>query len=256
MDNIIVTYKRDYAIVQLNRGKVNAMEQKLVDELRVTIKEMENNDDVKGVIISGQPHYYSAGLDVIKLYNYNESEIGPFFTSFGQMYIELARFSKPLIGAITGHAPAGGCVIAITCDYRVMPDDPKYKIGLNEILVNVPLSQDLIDGYTFWLGAGLAHRYLLSGKMMSPQEAYDIGFVDELCPLDEVLSRAEKQMQEYLNADTRIFKSIKYKTRKSWIDNMGANPTAALKENLDIWWSPSVRARIKMFAEMLSNKNK
>ena len=131
MEHIIVTKKSDYAIVQLNRGKVNAINHDLVKELRITIEELKKDDSIRGVIISGKPNYYSAGLDIKEIYYYNDAEIAAFFKDFGNLYLELAKFPKPLIAAITGHSPAGGTVIAITCDHRVMAEGEKFTIGLN-----------------------------------------------------------------------------------------------------------------------------
>ena len=254
MKYLKITHKDDYAIVQIHRGKVNAFNMELVKELNNTIQSFQKDDKVRGVIITGQPHFFTAGLDVIELYQYDEATIKTFMIAFGQLYLALAKFLKPLIAAITGHAPAAGTVIAIACDYRVMADGEKYGIGLNEALVNIDLSEDVINGYAFWLGQGLANRLLLKGSLMNGTAAQAIGLVDESCPLDKVLAVAEQQMQQYLKAETRIFQSIKYKSRKQWIDNMGANGEKDLQQALDIWWSPEVRTRMKGFVDRLTKK--
>ena len=254
MQTLKITRKVDYAIIQLNRGKVNAMNTQFLEELRSTVQTFQADDTVRGVIITGQPHFFSAGLDLIELYDYDHAQMEEFSISFGHMYMELARFPKPLIAAITGHSPAGGCVIAQTCDYRVMTEGEKYTIGLNEILVNVGLSEDLIRGYAFWLGEGLANRYLLQGKLMTGQEALAVGFVDEVCPMDQVLERAEAQMQQYLKATTQIFQAIKSKSRKDWLSEMGKNGAAELEEGSKIWWNPKVRAKMKVFVDRLAKR--
>ena len=247
--------KRDqYTIVQLNRGKVNAINLQMVRDLSKVVESIKRDDSVKGLILTGQPHFFTAGLDVIELYGYDKATIQEMFIEFGNLYITLAKFPKPLIAAITGHAPAGGTVFAITCDYRVMADGDKYTIGLNEILVNIGLSQDIINGYTFWLGKGVATRHLLKGTLMNATEAQAIGFVDEVCPLDEVLDRSEEQMKRYIQAEPQIFQGIKSKVRKSWLTQLGKNGEAELKENLGIWWKPEIRTRMKGFVERLTKK--
>jgi len=256
MQTINITKKKDYAILQLQQGKVNAINYQLVKEVRSAMQALQKDDTIRGVIIAGQPHYFSAGLDVIELYGLDKEGIRPFFRDFGNLYMELARFPKPLIAAITGHAPAGGTVIAMTCDYRVMTDGNKYTLGLNEVLVNVPLSEDIISGYAFWLGDGLSARYLLQGKLMTAKEAQAVGFVDEVCPLAEVLDKAEAQIQRYLGSNDRIFKDIKYRTRKDWINSLGQKGELAMEETMEVWWQPEVRARMKMFVEMLQGKKK
>lgn len=254
MNTLKITKKEGYVIVQLDRGKVNAVNLEMVRDLNKVLQSFKKDDSVRGVILTGKPHFFTAGLDVIELYDYDEATIKAMFFEFGALYIELARFPKPLIAAITGHAPAAGTVLAIPCDYRVMVEGEKYTIGLHEILVNIGLSEDVINGYAFWLGRGIASRYLLKGKLMNANEAYVVGFVDEVCSMEEVLERAEQQMQQYLIAEPQIFQSIKFKARKSWLESLGENAETELKENLGIWWKPEVRGRMKGFVERLTNK--
>ncbi len=254
METIQLTKKKDYAIVQLNRGKANAINHKMVQEIRTIFHTLASDDAVRGVIITGQPHFFSAGLDVIELYSYDYNKMGSFFEDFGNMYIALARFPKPTIAAITGHSPAGGTVIAITTDYRVMAVGEKYIIGLNEVAVNVQISEDIVRGYSFWIGSGKAHKYLLEGKLLKAEEALSCGLVDEVCPLEEVMERAERQMQHYLRADDAIFQSTKYKARKDWLDRLSIDGEMAFKETMKIWWRPDIRIKMKGFVDMLTKK--
>jgi len=254
MDTLNIIKKDGYAIVQLNRGKVNAINFQMVEALSKVFQSFKEEESIRGVILTGKPHFFTAGLDVIELYGYDETTIKKFMVAFGELYLTLAKFPKPLIAAITGHAPAGGTVFAIACDYRVMADGDKYTLGLNEILVNIGLSEDIINGYSFWLGKGVAARLLLKGTLMNAKEAQAVGFVEEVCPLAEVLDRAEQQMKRYLQAEPQIFKSIKSKVRKPWFSQLGSNAKMELQENLAIWWKPEVRTRMKGFVERLTKK--
>lgn len=253
MQFIDIKYNDEYVIAQLNRGKANVLNLQFVEEICEAIQSFKEDPKIRGVIFTGKDHFFSAGLDVIELYGYDRPKMDTFHKAFGKMVIELSKFPKPFIAAITGHAPAGGTVIAQACDYRVMADDPKYRLGLNEIAVNVALSEDIINAYKFWLGEGVATRYLLQGKLMNAQEAIQIGLIDECCPLEEVLPKAELQMQAYLKADSTLFQSIKAKSRKPWWDQLGKNPNE-LEEVSRIWWTPAMRARMKGFVDSLTSK--
>ena len=255
MNTLKITQKEGYVIVQLNRSKVNAVNLEMVRDLNKAFRSFKKDEAVRGVILTGQPHFFTAGLDVIELYGYDKASIKSMFTEFGELYIELAKFPKPLIAAITGYAPAAGTVLAMPCDYRVMAEGDKYTIGLNEILVNIGLSEDVINGYAFWLGDGLAARYLLEGKLMTAREALAVGFVDEICSMEEVLEKSEQQMEQYLKTEPQIFQSIKIKARKIWLNRLGLNSEKELNENLEIWWKPEVRAKMKGFVERLTHKN-
>ncbi len=256
MKRLIITKKESYTIIQLNGPRANAINLEMVEELRTTIADLESDPKVRGVIITGKPKYFSVGLDLIDLYSYDEEKIAKFFRAFGTMYIELAHFSKPLIAAITGHAPAGGAVIALTCDYRILAEGEVYGIGLNEVAVDIQISDNIIHGYAFWLGYGKATKYLLEGKLLRPHEALESGFADEVVPLDEVLAKAEQQITKYLQADETIFKTTKLKCRKVWLDQLEEENEDTLREALEIWWNPEIRSKLKTLVESINNRKK
>jgi len=256
MNTLKLINKDGYTIVQMNRGKVNAINYEMVQELRQVFGEIKKDKKVKGVILTGQPHYFSAGLDLIELIHYNEKEIHNFFSAFGTLYTELVQFTKPFISAITGHSPAGGCVLAVASDNRYMADGEKYVIGLNEVAVNIQISQNLTEGYAFWMGEGLANRYILEGKLLTGAEAKTVGLVDALLPLDEVLEYAENRMRQYLNADPEIWINTKRKLRKHWLGKLDPDPKNSLKEAATLWWKPEIREKMKAYVASFSNKKK
>ncbi|MDA8972395.1 enoyl-CoA hydratase/isomerase family protein [Saprospiraceae bacterium] len=254
MDYLEIEKKGEYTIIQMNRPKVNAINFQMVKEIREAFKLMEEDITVSGVILTGREGVFSAGLDLIELYDYDKTKIREFFIAFGLMYIELARFSKPFICAITGHSPAGGTVIAITSDYRVMAEGEKYGIGLNEVAVNVQISTNLIEAYSFWLGQSLAYRFVLEGKLLNSEEALKANLVDEVLPIEEVLPQAEKRMKHFLTADKNIWLNTKTKLRSEWLNKLNDQNEEELEEALKIWWSPEVRMKMQMFKAMLAAK--
>jgi len=256
MNTLEVTYKDKYAIVQMNRGKVNAINFEMVQDLRDCFGRLQENSKVKGVILTGQPHYFSAGLDLIELIAYDKDQMRDFFVSFGALYLELVQFKKPFISAISGHSPAGGCVLAVTSDNRYMAQGDSYVIGLNEVAVNIQISQNLTEVYPYWMGQGLASRYILEGKLLSGKEALAAGLVDELVPLENVLERAEKQMRLYMRADQEILINTKAKLRKPLWDKLDLKAENSLKEANDLWWKPEIRAKMEAYVASFSNKKK
>lgn len=256
MNTLKINNKGNYVVVELARGKVNAINAEMVAEIRTLFKELDQDEKVGGVVLTGNPKIFSAGLDLIELMGYNEEQIENFLRDFGTMHVELSRFSKPFICALTGFSPAGGTVIAITADYRVMADDPKYSLGLNEMQVNVQITQNLTEAYSFWLGRSLANQFILDGKLLNPQEAAQFNLVEEICPQEEVLSKAEAKMQQYLQADPDIFQYTKKALRQPWFAAQNLDAEGDLKQALKIWWKPEVRQRITALIESFSSKKK
>lgn len=256
MNTLNRTDKGDYTIIQIDRGKVNAINDEMLSELREVFRDLEADTSVRGVVLTGKPHFFSAGLDLIELFQYDKKQISDFFESLGTLYLQLVRFPKPFISAITGHAPAGGCVLAVTSDNRYMAEGEKYVIGLNEVAVNIQISQNLTEAYAFWMGEGRASRYILEGKLLSGPEALSVGLVDEILPLEQVLERAEDQVKTYLKADAEIWMNTKKKVRKHWLDKLESDPAESLKEAATLWWKPEIRKKMEAYVSSFSNKKK
>jgi 3,2-trans-enoyl-CoA isomerase len=232
-------------IIQLNRGKANPINMTMITELRQTIRFAAENEAIRGVILVGKPHFFSAGVDIIAAFQMNEAEIKAFWQNFIEMVIDLSSFSKPMISAITGHAPAGGCVLAICCDYRVMASG-KYSIGLNEIPVGIIVPETIFHLYSFWLGERLAYQYLLEGKLLKSEQALAVGLVDELAEGSEVLAVAKKQMAKYLQFDANTWQMSKTNLRKNLMAKLDVDFEPLFAPVLEQWWRPTTRKRLEM----------
>ena len=97
MDTLELEQKENYAILKMERGKVNAINQQLVNDLRSTLKEVSNSQDILGLILTGKENFFSAGLDLIELYDYDKEQSKTFFKTFALLQLELIRFKKPLL---------------------------------------------------------------------------------------------------------------------------------------------------------------
>lgn len=242
MNTLKYITKGDYLIVQLDRGSANPMNQEMLSEILQMLRETAADDTVRGVILTGKPNFFSAGLDVIELFSYDEATIRKFWEDFMTMVTEMSAYPKPLIAAITGHSPAGGCIMACCADYRVMASNPKYKIGLNEVAVGIVPRKNILKLYEFWLGTRKAYQYLLEGKLMSPQEAQAVGLIDDLIDGELVLERAEDKMKQYLKLGQETLCLTKKNLKKDLIEQLAADFEQNVETTTARWWSPEGRA--------------
>lgn len=240
MQTIALTQQENYVIAQLNRGKANPMNRQMIQELTELVHELTHNFEAKGLIITGKEHYFSAGLDLVELFQFNPQEMEDFWKDFSKMMLALASFPKPLIASITGHSPAGGCILALCADYRVMAEG-NYRIGLNEVPVGIIVPHHILALYAFWIGNKNAYQNLMEGKLLLPQEALQSELVDEVVPLEDVLTKAEAKMKHYLSFDAVTWQKTKMHLRKDLIKALDVSSTDSFKETLEHWWSPEVR---------------
>jgi 3,2-trans-enoyl-CoA isomerase len=253
MNTIQVTIKDRLAIINLNRGKSNSLNREMVTELTDMLNHIENDSNIGGALITGKENFFSAGLDLIELYNYNEDEAKSFWQLFLNFVAKITAFKKPLVSAINGHSPAGGCVIALACDARVMVEG-KYIIGLNEVPVGIIVPQSIFELYAFWLGKANATRSLLEGKLFHPEEALAIGLIDELVKPESIMTAAERKIRKYMAFEGNTWSHSKLNIRKSLIAATSADQSADLEVMLKQWWSPNTRAILKTIINNLQQK--
>lgn len=254
MQTLKTIQKDNYIIIQLNRPKVNAINQTMINELLELIKSVENDEKNKGMILTGLPNFFSAGLDVKEIFPYSKEEIKTFFSSFFKLHINLVKFKKPFVCAINGYSPAGGTIFNMAADYRIMAEGKKFVIGLNEMAVNIQVPQVIADGYRFLLGNSKANEFMLNGDLLSSKKALEVGLIQDIATQEQLLELAEKQMQKYLSADEDIFINTKRKLRRDWLLNIDKDFDKELEETLNLWWKPEVRAKFETFVKSLTKK--
>jgi enoyl-CoA hydratase/carnithine racemase len=242
--------KNGYTILHLDRGTANVLNMEMVLEIIGWFTQAAENEECGGVILYGKGNFFSAGLDVVELYSYNEEESARFWTAFAKMTETLASFPRPLICAINGHSPAGGCIMAIASDWRVMSRG-KFRIGLNEVPVGIAVPEPIFLLYSMWIGRRNAYQYLLEGKLLLPEEAYQTGLIDVLCEQEEVLAEAEKKMHVYLSMDSLTFRKTKLGLRRGILRSFREDFDDSFGETIRHWWTPGARGRIKALVESL-----
>ncbi|WP_316792957.1 enoyl-CoA hydratase/isomerase family protein [Pedobacter frigoris] len=253
MNTIKVSVKDHLAIITLDRGKSNALNAEMITELNDMLKNISTDQNIAGVIITGKEHFFSAGLDLIELYNYGEEEVKSFWNLFLDFVASIISFKKPIVAAVNGHSPAGGCVIALACDYRIMSEG-KYIIGLNEVPVGIIVPNSIFQLYSFWIGQAHASRSLLEGKLFSPEEAHQIGLVDEIVNPASILTAAERKIRKYMAMERNTWEQSKLNIRKNLIATASADQSESLEAMLKQWWSPSTRSILKTIIDNLQKK--
>ncbi|MHB1177319.1 MAG: enoyl-CoA hydratase/isomerase family protein [Daejeonella sp.] len=254
MNTIKVTIKDRIAVLSLDRGRSNAINSEMLSELHQMVRNIEKDDQIAGLIITGKEGFFSAGLDLIELYDYDEEKIRQFWKDFLNLITALVSFRKPMVAAISGHSPAGGCVLALCCDYRVMAEG-KYIIGLNEVPVGIIVPETIFHLYAFWLGNAPAYRYMLEGKLMYVEEALAAGLIDELVKPESILHAAERKIQKYIQLDAKTWQQSKVNMRADLLSKVGSDQTPMLEIMLKQWWSPGTRSILKTIIQNLQQKS-
>jgi 3,2-trans-enoyl-CoA isomerase len=241
------------AVIQLDRGRSNPINHEMVKELTSAVKDLDADREVGGLILTGKEGFFSSGIDLIEAYNYDETQSRAFWTDFIAMQATLASFKKPMVAAISGHSPAGGCVMAICCDYRLMADG-KFIIGLNEVPVGIIVPDSIFNLYSFWLGQRKAYQYLMEGRLLKVDEALEAGLIDEVTTAEDLMAAAENKVRAYMQFSPKVWSQTKLNLRKQLLGQLNTDQTETLDMMLKQWWAPSTRKGLEMMIEQLIAK--
>ena len=140
-------------------------------------------------MLSGSAGRFSGGLDVPALLKLDRAGILETWRTFFALMRDIAALPVPLAAALTGHSPAGGTVLALFADHRVLAAG-EYLVGLNEVRVGLPVPEVLLRALVYAIGEHQAARLAGNGLLVGPEEALRVGLVDEVVPLADVVPRA------------------------------------------------------------------
>lgn len=184
--------------LRLARPPVNALDPVLCADLVGAINDALGAG-ARGLVLSGGPKVFSAGLDVPVLVRLGEDRgaLREAWDGFFAVARALAGLPVPVAAALGGHAPAGGCVLALCCDYRVMASGP-FSIGLNETQVGLVAPDGIQHLLRRVVGPRQAERLLVTGELVQSEQALAMGLVDELVEIDHVATRARVWVEQLL----------------------------------------------------------
>jgi enoyl-CoA hydratase/carnithine racemase len=232
------------AVLTLERGKVNALNEPFVDELTKAFESLEQDDGVKAVVLTGRVPFFSFGFDIPEFLGYAKDDFMRFLRKFTRLYLKMFLFPKPLLAALNGHAVAGGCMLALTCDERFMVPG-KAKISLNEIRFGSTVFAGSVEMLRFCCGRKNAQTVLFSGDMFTVEEAVRMGLVDRLVPGEQLLGESVKRAAELGGQPAAAFKNIKKLLRQPIADEMTGREEQSLREFIEIWYSDTTRAFLR-----------
>ena len=247
METLNIISKNDYAIVEINNGKVNAINESLSRDLMEAFSQLGQDDEVKGVILAGRPNCFSAGLDIVSLAQADREGGKDFWRAYLGAVQSMIRFPKPLVCAITGYAPAGATILTLCADYRVMAKGDKHKIGMHEFRMSMLIPEMMSDVYAYHLGEKQAWKAVQQARLFSSDEALEIGLVDESVEVEEVLGRAEKHLKKVMGVYLPVYAKSKEYFRKALLKLVGRPIEPMIETIAEGYDDPFVKQSMSMF---------
>ena len=238
--------------IRLARPPANALSADLVELITKSL--IEAGEEAGAVVVSGLPGMFSAGLDVPQLLQFDREEMGQFWQVFLKLLKTIAHMPVPTAFAMTGHAPAGGIVMALFGDYRIMPRG-NFKTGLNEVQVGLVVSPTIHSALVRAVGAHTAERILVAGEMMESARAQDIGLIDELADDPEsTVTRAIEWCEQHLALPQLAMLTTREMARADLHGFFDDENELAADKFIEIWFSDTAQTTLTALVERLANK--
>lgn len=238
-----ITVKESDKVLEINfvRSPVNAINHQFLLELNDVLDKYKDSTNSTVVVFSGSDlKFFSFGLDIPEYLKLDRDSLKDSLNLLVSTCKKIYQYPKITISKINGHATGGGCMIALSTDFRYMADG-RSKIALNEVNIGLSLFFSTIQILKSIVGNQNAKIILYSGKMFSPHEAKDLGLVDLIYDSDELV---EKNVLSYAKKDIDAIKDLK-KSLNIYDESVLLDSDEKLEIFLDIFYSEKTQEILK-----------
>ncbi|XP_058142599.1 enoyl-CoA delta isomerase 1, mitochondrial-like isoform X2 [Dasypus novemcinctus] len=243
------------AVMKLKNPPVNLLSLELLTEFVISLEKLENDKDVRGVVITSDcPGIFSAGLDLTEMCGRTPAHYAEYWRAVQELWLRLYLSSLVLVAAINGTSPAGGCLVALTCDHRVMADNPKYRIGLNETQLGIVAPFWFKDTLVNTIGHRATERALQLGLLFPPVEALQVGMVDQVVPEDQVQASALSAAARWMAIPDHARQLTKDLMRKPTAERLLRQREADIQNFVDFTSRASIQKALQLYLEKLKQR--
>jgi len=226
-ENLNFEVKNKIAYIKINRPKaLNALNSAVLDELYAVFSEASSNDEVMAIILTGEGKAFVAGADIAEMNKLTALEGKEMMAKGHAVMNFIESVNKPVIAAVNGFALGGGCELAMACDIRIASENAKF--GQPEVNLGIIPGFGGTQRLPRLVGKGMGKYLIMTGEMISADEAARIGLVEKVVPAEELIGTAEKVAKTILEKAP-----IAITAAKSTID-IGYNLDMAAASRLEI----------------------
>jgi enoyl-CoA hydratase len=240
------------AVLRMTHGKANALDTEFLRALRASIASVAASD-ARALVLTGEGTIFSAGVDLVRLLEGDRDYLGDFLPELSACFRALFEFEKPAVAAVNGHAIAGGCILACACDRRIMTRG-NGRIGVPELRVGVPFPLVPLEIIRFALPPHRAQEVLLVGRNYSPDQALEMGLVDELVESEHLLDRAVAAAEDLASIPFASYARAKRDFRRPTVETWERHAASHDRQTLEAWGGASVRGAVDDYVERTLRK--
>lgn len=241
MGQVVIEHDDAVAVVRLNRPPVNAIDLDFAAEFESAFAPLEEESDTRAVVVTGTGTCFCAGLDLKRVPRYDREEQRAMIGTVNKMLSTFYACPLPVVGAINGHAIAGGLILALACDYRVGTNAP-CELGLTEVRAGIPFPAAAMAVLQAEVRPNVARILALRGDNVGPNEAFELGLLDELQAPENVLPKALEIARDLAGMPHDAYARIKHQLRGQTARFLHETVVLASDPMLDSWVTSDARS--------------
>jgi len=247
--------EKGVATLSMNKAPVNSLNKEFLVELNETLE--TTSKSAKGLVLtSSMSSVFCAGLEITEMYQPDPVRLREFWSSLQDVWIQMYSYKLPSAAAITGHSPAGGCLLSLCCDYRVMVG-PKYSIGLNETLLGIVAPFWFKDSMQNTIGFRQTELALMKGTLFSTEEALKVGLIDKaVTSREECLTEATNFVRGMMKIPSEARHVSKMLMRGKYVDQLANYKEQDIDHFVNFITKPEIQKPMGMYLEALKAKSK
>ncbi|MEX5717351.1 enoyl-CoA hydratase/isomerase family protein [Geodermatophilus maliterrae] len=241
---LITEDRDDVAVLRIEHGRVGALDVELLDALTEAVTATD-----RALLITGSGSSFSAGVDLRRILDGGRPYTEELLAALSRTFRAVFDHPRPTVAAVNGHAIAGGCVLALACDLRLMSGG---RIGLTELTVGVPFPTAALEIVRHALGSR-AGQVLLGAQTVDREQALTLGMVDEVTEPGELLPRALTLAAELAARSPEAYRLAKvqlHRPAQAAIEETAPDDAAVLAG----WASDDTRLRIEAALAALARR--
>lgn len=247
-----VTQRGEVAVLRMSHGKANTIDMEFCQGLGERLEEIKKSPS-NALVLTGEGSIFSAGLDLVRVLEEGSEYLQSLGPVLSKVFETLFFFPKPVVAAVNGHAIAGGCLLVCTADHRIMSQG-RSRIGVPELLVGVPLPTIALEIMRFVTGSQNLQKMLFGGATYLPEDAIDMGLVDELVDPSSLLDRAVEMAEKLTIVSPRAFEHTKRHIRQPVLEKVRVGEPKFEKSVLDMWGAPETLETIRNYVSRILKK--
>ncbi|KAJ0178159.1 hypothetical protein K1T71_005982 [Dendrolimus kikuchii] len=242
------------ATLTMQRPPVNSLNLELLQAIGSALDDVGKNKCKGMILTSSSPTVFSAGLDIMEMYKPDLKRADAFWSTLQEVWIKLFGSKFPTAAAINGHAPAGGCMLSMSCEYRVMVNG-KFIIGINETALGIVAPRWFMDTMCNTISKREGELILTLGKLFPVEEALNVGIIDETATdKTDAVEKCRKFIKKFDRIPPLARTVTKQKFREAPLAWLHQNRRQDTDEFLALLKNPKVQESLEMYFQMLKQK--